>query len=231
MSTAIQPARRKTWALATATLLSAAALVGLLRLHAAQDDKARFAERDAWQRPQEVMDKLGLKPGSVVADVGCGSGYFTFQLAARVGTQGKVYAEDVESGELRKIQTRVHQEHLGQIEVIQGTPDDPYLPADKLDAILVMNAYHEMKNYDAMLHGMYKALKPDGLLAIIDHEAALGEPRSTYQEGHRIPAELVREDLARNGFLFLRNEPGFLSADTHKNFFFLIFQKPEAAAK
>ena len=231
MPSVIQPARRKAWAPATLALLSGAALVGLLRLHAGQDDKAKFAERDAWQRPEEVMDKLGLKPGSVVADVGCGSGYFTFHFAARVGPQGKVYAEDVESAVLEKIQTRAHQEHLGQIEVIQGTPDDSYLPAGQLDAILVMNAYHEMKEYNSMLRGMHRALKPGGLLAIIDHEAALGEPRRTYQEDHRIPAELVREDLARNGFHFLGSEPGFLSADTHKNFFFLIFQKPEAGTK
>lgn len=220
---------RKAWTLAALALLSAAALVGLLRLQAAQDDKARFAERDAWQRPEEVMDKLGIKTGSVVADVGCGSGYFTFHFAARVGAEGKVYAEDVESAVMEKIQARAHEEHLKQIEVIQGTPEDPYLPAAKLDAILVMNAYHEMKNYDAMLRGMYKALKPGAVLAIIDHEAAPGQPRNEYQEGHRIPAELVREDLARNGFRFLRSEPGFLSADTHKNFYFLIFQKPQSA--
>ena len=231
MSQAIHSARRNAWALAAIALLSAATLVGLLRLHAGQDDKARFSERDAWQRPEEVMDKLGIKAGSVVADVGCGSGYFTFHFAARVGAEGKVYAEDVESGVLGKIQARADHEHLKQIEVVQGTAQDPFLPAGKLDAILVMNAYHEMKNYDAMLRGMFKALKPGGVLAIIDHEAEPGQPRSEYQESHRIPAELIREDLARNGFRFLRSEPGFLSADTHKNFFFLIFQKPEISPR
>lgn len=222
-----QPAVQKARALAVFALLSVVASTGLLRLQAGQDDKARFAERDAWQRPEEVMDELGIKAGSVVADVGCGSGYFTFHFAARVGAEGKVYAEDVESGVLGKIQARATQEKLKQIEVVQGTADDPFLPSGKLDAILVMNAYHEMKNDDAMLGGMFKALKPGGLLAIIDHEAEPGKPRSEYQEAHRIPAELVREDLARNGFRFVRSEPGFLSADTHKNFFFLIFQKPE----
>ncbi len=223
------PTVRKAWSLAILALLSGTALVGLLHLHAAQDDKTRFAERDAWQRPGEVMDKLGIKPGSVVADVGCGSGYFTFHFAARIGPTGKVYAEDTESDVLHKIQKRALEEQLKQIETIQGSPDDPELPSDKLDAILVMNAYHEMKNYDGMLRGMYRALKPGGLLGIIDHEAALGQTRSEYQEGHRIPAEFVREDLQRNGFHFLRIESGFLSTDTHKNFFFLIFQKPDSA--
>jgi predicted methyltransferase len=222
------PGLRKAWALIVFALLSAASLVGLLRLKAAQDDKARFAERDAWQRPDEVMDKLGIKAGSLVADVGCGSGYFTFHFAARVGPQGKVFAEDISPAVLEKIRVRADQEHWSQIETAQGTPDDPELPAGKLDAILVMNAYHEMRDYDAMLRGMYKALKPGGLLAVIDHEAQPGQPRSEYQESHRIPEELVREDLTRNGFRFLRSEPGFLSADTHKKFYFLIFQKPDS---
>jgi len=100
-----------------------------------------------------------------------------------------------------------------------------------VDAILVMNAYHEMKDFNQMLTGMYRALKPGGKLGIIDHEAELGEPRGEYQKRHRIPEELVREDLAKNGFRFVRSEPGFLSADTHKTFYFLIFDKAKAAAR
>jgi predicted methyltransferase len=228
MSQAIHLATRKTWALVALALVSAAALAGLLHLQAGQDDKARFAARDEWQRPEEVMDKLGIKAGSVVADVGCGSGYFTFHFSVRVGAQGKVYAEDISASVLEKIRARAEQEHWAQVQTVQGTSDDPELPAGKLDAILMMNAYHEMRNYDAMLREIYKALKPGALLAIIDHEAELGQPRSEYQARHRIPEGMVREDLARNGFRLLRNEPGFVSADTHKNFYFLIFQKPKS---
>jgi len=212
-------------------LVSAAAFVGLMHRGAAQDDKARFAARDAWQRPEEVMDNLDIKSGSVVADVGCGSGYFTFHLAQRVGPAGKVYAEDLNPELLRKIQARIVEEHLTQVETIQGKPDNPYLPAEKLDSILVMNSYHEMKDFNQMLSGMYRALKPGGKLGIIDHEAELGEPRSEYRERHRIPEELVRQDLARNGFRFVRCETGFLSTDTHKKFYFLIFDKAKAAAQ
>ena len=221
----------RAWLLIVLSCASLAALAGLLQLRASQDDKARFAARDAWQRPEEVMDDIGVKSGSVVADVGCGSGYFTFHLAHRVGPVGRVYAEDLDAEVLRKIQARIAEEHLTQIETIQGKPDNPDLPTEKLDAILVMNAYHEMKDFDQMLSGMYKALKPGGKLAIIDHEAELGQPRSEYQERHRIPEELVRQDLARNGFHVLRSEPGFLSADTHKKFYFLIFDKAKAAAQ
>jgi arsenite methyltransferase len=202
------PLEKKTFAIVVLALLSMAALAGLLRLRAAQDDAAAFAKRDAWQRPAEVMDELGVKSGSVVADVGSGSGYFTFQLAHRVGPRGKVYAEDINAEVLGKIQARRLKEHLEQIETIQGKLDDPELPQERMDAILVMNAYHEMKNFGGMLQEMYRALRPGGLLGIIDHEADPGQPRSEYQEQHRIPEGLVREDLARNGFRFLRSEPG-----------------------
>jgi len=206
--------------------ISLTALVGLLRLRAAQDDAATFAQRDAWQRPEEVMDELGIKPGTVVGDLGCGSGYFTFRLAARVSKSGKVYAEDIQSGVLERLQSSVRKEHLDQVEIIQGTPDNPYLPVDKLDVILVVNAYHEMIDYDAMLKAMYGALKPGGLLAIIDHEATPGQTRREYQDRHRIPEQLVREDTARNGFHFLRSERGFESSDSGKKYFFLVFEKP-----
>jgi ubiquinone/menaquinone biosynthesis C-methylase UbiE len=226
----IQPTKRKSWPLVF-LLLSSTAILGWLRLQAAQDDAAAFAKRDAWQRPEEVMDKLGIKPGSVVADVGCGSGYFTFHLASRVGEAGKVYAEDIESEVLEKLQSRVTKEHLKQVEIVQGTPDDPFLPDGKVDVILIVNAYHEMKNYDAMLSGMYRALKPDGLLGIIDHEATGGQARSEYQDQHRIPEQLVREDTARNGFHFLRSERGFESSDSGKKYFFLVFEKPKPAER
>jgi predicted methyltransferase len=229
-----QPAQRKVWLRVLLVFVAAASLAGLeslLRLRAAQNDAAIFAERDKWQRPEEVMDELGIKPGSVVADVGCGSGYFTFHLAHRVGPAGKVYAEDVRADVLKKIQMRMDQEHLKQIQVVEGAPDNPYLPAGKLDAILVVNAYHEMKDYDAMLRGMYAALRPGGVLGIIDHEAEPGQPRSDYQSQHRIPEELVRQDLARNGFHFLRRGAGFTSAQSEKVYFFLIYERPRAPAQ
>lgn len=188
--------------------------------------KHSSSERDAWQRPTEVMDALDVKPGSVVGDVGCGSGYFTFHLAARVGAQGKVYAVDIKTDELAKIRSRAAKEGLAQIETILGAPDDPHLPAEALDTLLVVNAYHEMRDYDAMLQGFYRALKPGGLLGIIENVAKTGVPRSAYYERHVLPEELVREDVARNGFHFLRSEPGFMDQDEHKKQYFLIFDKP-----
>lgn len=186
--------------------------------------------RDAWEKPQEVMDALGIKVGSVVADVGAGEGYFTFHLASRVGPTGMVYAEDILPDQLDKIRANAAKRKLKQIQIILGATDDPRLPAERLDVVLVVNAYHEMRDYDAMLRGMFRALKPGGLLGMIDAPAEGGEPRESYYGRHRIPEQLLREDAARNGFIFLRQRPAMTQPDSDRTYFFLIFQKPASAA-
>ena len=172
------------------------------------------------------MDALGIRPGSVVADVGCGRGYFTFHLAERVGPRGKVYAEDVKDDELAEIRREAKTKGLIQIETISGTSDDPSLPTSALDVVLIVNAYHEMRQYNAMLAGIYKALKPGGLLALIDGATEPGGYRETYYSRHQMPEEVEREDAQRNGFHFLRQEPGFTRTDDQKKFYFLILEKP-----
>jgi ubiquinone/menaquinone biosynthesis C-methylase UbiE len=190
---------------------------------AAQDD---WKVRDDWEKPQEVMDVLGIKAGGMVADVGAGEGYFTFHLAARVGPSGKVYAEDILDDRLEKIRSRAGREKLTQIETIHGGTDDPRLPSECCDVVLISNAYHEMREYDKMLQGIFRALKPGGLLAIIDAPAKPGNRRESYYDRHRIPEKLVREDTARNGLRFLRQLPTFTPPDSDRTYFFLIFQKP-----
>jgi predicted methyltransferase len=188
-----------------------------------EDSKAR----DLWQKPQEVMDALRIKEGSIVGDIGAGGGYFTFHLAARVGPKGRVYAEDILEDEVKKIRERAEKEGLSQVVEVLGAKDDPKLPAESLDAILIVNAYHEMREHDAMLGAILRALKPGGLLGIIDAPAKPGEAREKYLERHRIPEQFVRDDAARCGFKFVRQEPGFNPPDNDRNYFFLILQKPE----
>src|SRR5215813_13200082 len=190
----------------------------------AQDDTKA---RDAWQQPDRVMDALGIKAGSVVGDIGAGGGYFTFHLAQRVGPNGKVYSEDILEDEVKKIREQAESEKLVQIEGTLGAKDDPKLPAEKLDAVLIVNAYHEMREHDAMLRALFHALKPGGLLAIVDAPAPPGEAREKYYERHRIPEQFVRDDTAHNGFSFVRQEPGFKSPERGRDYFFLVFKKPE----
>ena len=192
---------------------------------ALQDDGAR---RDAWQRPGDVMDALGVVPGSAVADVGCGDGYFVLHLARRVGVAGIVDAEDLEEKSLEKVQHRAEKEKLGNVRTIRGRTDDPQLPASALDAVLVVNAYHEFIEYDAMLKGILAGLKPGGRLGIIDAAGDERRTRAEHQSNHTITEKLVMEDSARNGFRFRSKEKGFHRPEgsSRNDFFFLIFERP-----
>jgi ubiquinone/menaquinone biosynthesis C-methylase UbiE len=172
------------------------------------------------------MDALGIQAGSTVADVGSGDGYFTFHLARRVGPGGRVYAADIDDGALKKLRKQAEKENLSQIETIVSAKDDPRLPPESVDVVLVVNAYHEMRDYDAMLAGLFRALRPGGRLGIIEAEDEPGKPRETYHGRHRLPEEMVREDAAGAGFRFLGKEPGFTRPNPHKQFYFLVFEKP-----
>ncbi len=183
-------------------------------------------ERDAWQRPTQVMDELGIHAGSAVADVGCGEGYFTFRLAWRVGAAGRVYAEDVDAEALSDVKNRAERQDLLQVETVQGTADNPMLPPAALDVVLIVNAYHEFRQHDAMLKAFYRALKPGGRLAIIDGVAQPGRSRSEYASEHHIPEAMVRQDAIQHGFTFVRQPSGFIRPDDGKKFYFLIFAKP-----
>ncbi|MBI1766581.1 MAG: methyltransferase domain-containing protein [Acidobacteria bacterium] len=189
----------------------------------------RDRQRDEWQRPAEVLDALGAKAGQRVADLGCGSGYFTFHLAARVGVEGRVYAVDIDEAALKKLRARQEQEKLPQIEPIQGESADPHL-LDGLDAVLIVDSYHEFRAYDQTLQAVFRALKPGGRLVLIDGAGPAGRPRTEYHRLHVIPADLVREEVTHGGFVFKESRPGFYDAEYGKQMYCLIFQKPAGRA-
>jgi predicted methyltransferase len=172
-----------------------------------------------------VLDALGVKAGTRVADIGSGSGYFTFRLAAVVGAEGRVYAVDIDEEAINKVRERKEREKLAQVEPILGESADPRLPQD-LDAVLIVDTYYEFREYDRMREATFRALKPGGRLMIIDGEAPAGRPRTEYHRLHSIPAELVREEVARHGFVFKESRPGFSDPEYGKKMYFLIFERP-----
>ena len=186
----------------------------------------RSRTRDAWQRPSEVLDALGARAGARVADIGSGSGYFTVRLAERVGRGGRVYAVDVDRAALDRLRERVSRDGLGQVEVVLGEGGDPRLPSG-LDAVLIVDAYHEFREYEAMLQAICRALVPGGRLVIIDGEAPGDRPRTEYHRLHRIPSEVVQQEVLRHGFVFKESRPGFHDAQYGKQMYFLVFEKPQ----
>lgn len=163
-------------------------------------DPDTWQHRDTWQRPDEVMDALQITRGSAVADIGAGEGYFTDRLARRVGPTGDIYAVDIDPAALRMLRELKQREHYQQVEVVEGEEDNPRLPPHVIDAVLVVNAYHEFRQHDAMLRAFAKALVPGGRLGIIEKADKPGEAREAYERRHHLPESFVREDLARNGF-------------------------------
>jgi predicted methyltransferase len=183
------------------------------------------ARRDVWQRPGYVMDELGVTVGSSVADLGAGDGYFTWHLADRVGSTGRVYAVDISAESLDSIETRIAGRNYKQVVTVLGLKNDPRLPEASLDAILVVNAYHEMTEFDAMLRAMHRALRPGGRLAIIEADAESGLQRAHYQKEHKLPEAIVLEDATRHGFRLLKKGDDFIHGDPKQTWYFVIFQK------
>lgn len=208
------------------TAVASTSFSTVLAARASSQESDRDRNRDAWQRPAEVFDAMAVKPGHRVADIGSGFGYFTFRLAARVGAEGKVFAVDIDQKAIDKVRQRREREKLEQVEPILGKSNDPHLPND-LDAVLIVDSYHEFRDYDRMIQAVFRALKPGGRLVIIDGEASPGRPRTEYHRLHSIPADLVREEIARHGFVFKESRPGFYDAEYGKKMYFLVFEKPE----
>src|SRR6476620_1623775 len=108
-------------------LLVVFVLIGISGTSSPSQESERSRKRDEWQRPAEVLDALGVKPGHRVADIGCGFGYFTFRLAARVGAEGKVDGVDSDQEAITKVRERKEREKLEQVEPILGESSDPHL--------------------------------------------------------------------------------------------------------
>jgi predicted methyltransferase len=221
--------KRRRWSGLRLPVASCTALLAVMTvLASAACSRAQNSgpERDRWNRPDEVIAALGIRPGSVVADVGCGKGYFALKFAARVAPDGKVYAEDIRDDVLDDLHAQARKQGLNAIETVLGGDNDPKLAAASLDVVFTMDSYHEWVDYDAMLDHLYAALKPGGLFGLIDGDTASGKSRDDYHSMHRMPEQMERDDLSRHGLRFLRSGPGFTRPSDGKTYYFLIFQKP-----
>ena len=160
------------------------------------------SRREQWQKVGEIFAAMGVKPGAVVADIGAGDGFFTTRLSKAVGGQGRVIAVDIAADALRRLRNRVADEGLSNIDVVQGSSDDPRLTAASLDAALIVNAYHEMNDHQAMLTKIRQALKPSGRLVVVEPIASSRQDarRDEQTRNHEIAVRFVLEDARAAGF-------------------------------
>jgi ubiquinone/menaquinone biosynthesis C-methylase UbiE len=125
--------------------------------------------REDEQRPDTIFDAMGLKDGDRVADLGCGSGWFTRRLARRVGPTGRVWAVDIQAGMLDIARDLAGKEGLSNIDFVEDTATDPRLPPGGLDWVLLVDVYHEFSQPREMLEGIRAGLKPTGRVALVEY--------------------------------------------------------------
>jgi ubiquinone/menaquinone biosynthesis C-methylase UbiE len=154
--------------------------------------------RDRLREADEVMNRAGIKPGMTVADIGAGEGYYTTRLAARVGKNGRVLAQDIVPEVRNDLAERVNRERLDNVSVKLGEPDDPKLPANSFDRVFMVHMYHEIADPYAFLWNLRPALKPGGQVIVVDAD------RPT--QNHGTPPALLKCELAAVGYTQVRFE-------------------------
>ena len=170
-------------------------------------------ERDAWQKPHDVIKALALKPDAIVADIGAGTGYFSVRFA-RMLPKGRVYGVDTEPGMVKHLAERAKKEKLCNITAMASTSGAPRLP-EKADLIIFVDVYHHVEGRERYFRQLQNSLKPGGRVAVIDFrmDSPTGPPRSA-----RIAPDRVKDELKRAGYA-LAQEHAFLP-----NQYFLVFQ-------
>jgi ubiquinone/menaquinone biosynthesis C-methylase UbiE len=150
-------------------------------------------EREKEEAPTKLMDTLPVRAGDAVADIGAGSGYFTFRLSDRVGAKGKVYAVEIQQEMLDIIAKRMKDRDVKNIELVLGTETDPKLPANALDLILMVDVYHEFSFPHEMTENMVKALKPGGRLVFVEYR--LEDPQVPIKLVHKMTEKQVIKEM------------------------------------
>ncbi len=156
------------------------------------------SEREAEEAPSKALAALRIPRGSVVADVGAGSGYYTVRLSQEVGPTGRVVATDLQPGMLDLIRAKVARQGLANVTLVQSRPDDPNLPAAAFDLILLVDVYHELASPQIFVRKLREALKPGGRLVLI--EFRLEDPRVPIREEHKMSVAQVGQELGADGF-------------------------------
>jgi len=166
-----------------------------------EPENANESRLNGLQPPEQVMDAIGVKPGMVVAEIGAGQGRYAVQLAVRVGAKGKVYAEDIDAEALRHCESRCRRWGLNHVQTILGDVADPKLPAGELDLIFIISTYGHFSDPVALMRKARPALKPDGILAIVEWLRRDGK-----DTGEGSPKQ-VEAELKAAGFRLERTDP------------------------
>lgn len=161
-------------------------------------------DRDARQKPQELVDAMQLRPGQVVADVGTGVGYMLPFLSRAVGAEGRVLAEDIQDDFLEKARAAAASGKLANVQFIKGTETNPNLPEGGVDVELALDSYHHYDYPEKMLAALHKALKPGGRLVIVEfYKRPDAMPGGRAMQHIRLDEADVIKEVEANRFRFV----------------------------
>jgi SAM-dependent methyltransferase len=155
-------------------------------------------EREGLEQPEKVLDVLKIAPGSMIADIGAGTGYYSLRLAKRVGPQGRVLATDIQPEMLARLRVNMKKADIRNIDPILCTPTDAKLPHGKLDLALMVDVYHELANPEETMAQVRRALKPGGRLVLIEYRGE--DPTVPIKPEHKMTLKQVHEELEPMGF-------------------------------
>jgi ubiquinone/menaquinone biosynthesis C-methylase UbiE len=160
-------------------------------------------ERVEEEHPDEALDLIGIPKGAFVGDVGAGVGYYTAKLAKRVGPDGKVYANDIQIQMLERLRKNMSQQDINNVITVLGADDDPRLPKEKLDLVILVDVYHEFSKPVAMIDHIRDSLKPGGRLVLLEYRAE--DPEVPIRTEHKMSVKTVRKELEPQGLKFQKS--------------------------
>jgi len=224
---------RRTYRVRVALFLLGTVLLLLLLSYLYQGVQTLYAldriesERDHWQRPSDVIQALNLREGCVVVDFGSGVGYFALKLSPVVGKSGSVVAEDIRRESLVFLRIRALVRSQSNLRTIRGKIDDPQLPAEFADAVLIANTYHELTEPKPILRHLAESLKPGGRLVIVDRGPRSGaaESREAQSEHHELRPDLVETEIRNAGFEIISRGDHFIDRPMDDQIWWLILAR------
>jgi precorrin-6B methylase 2 len=159
-------------------------------------------EREEEEHPVEVLNALDLQPGEVVADLGAGSGYFTFRMAPKVGQTGRVLAVEIQEEMLTTLRERAATKKVTNVEVVQGSEVDPHLPRDTVDLVLVVDVYHELAYPFEVMTKVRESLKHGGRVVFVEYRKE--DPAVRIKEAHKMSVKQLEREMSAVGLVRVR---------------------------
>jgi SAM-dependent methyltransferase len=175
--------------------------------------------REEEEHPAKVLDILDLHSGEVAADLGAGSGFFTFRMAPKVGPAGKVYAVDVQDAMIDALRAHATERHATNVEVVKASETDPHLPPDSLDLVLLVDVYHELAYPYEVMAKVCEALKPGGLVVFVEYRKE--DPAVPIKEVHKMTVVQLQKEMDAVKLVHVR------TIETLPLQHIVIFQKPK----